>query len=431
VAAGLGNTEDLATPEAGRDAVVGGLLAYGGQQLGEAGGQLIGKGARGAGQAVRRLATGLVEPSPAARYLEQQGVKNLTIGQMAPKSFLAQMEEAGTSTAGIGPSIKGQRDAALAGVQQAALREALPPGLVEVPAGAKIGDQIGAIKRGYRTAYDMAKGYEVEPDSVRQALDAVDDPAIYADDALRAKVSKWLTNQMTAIRLRGPNGGAVTDDVLSLRSNLRELASSAQTAEERALLRAAEDEVTRAIDGALPEDVQAALRATDQQYAKFRTVADANWSAKDQSGGFTTNQLSTAVRENTPARLYEEGGGGPLRQLASAAEESVAPKIPLTGLRLLSTGPVPYFTGPLSYMANLHGPKRALLGQTEFQQALSGADWLQQLAATDPQVLGRWGAYLGAAASRTPEALDATHNMLGQTEPDYQERLRKAGGQTP
>lgn len=62
---------------------------------------------------------------------------------------------------------------------------------------------------------------------------------------------------------------------------------------------------------------------------------------------------------------------------------------------------------------------------------LSQADWLEDLARTNPEALGRWGAYLGAAASRSPEALDQAHYELGMTEPDYQERRRRAGGQEP
>jgi hypothetical protein len=408
-----------------------GLGAYAGK-YGTHAGEVLGKGAAyGAGligRGLQRLGTGVIEPTAAARYLQSLGVDNLTVGQMAPRSFLAQMEEASTSTAGIGPSIKAQREAALGDVQQAALREVLPPAPV-VPGGRNLGEQIASIKSGFRAAYDIAKGHEISPDNIRKALDAVDDPGIYADSALRTKVGGWLKNQMTAVRLSGPNGGALSDDVIQLRSNVRDLITETANTEERALLRAAEDELTGALDAGLPPNVQQALRETDRQYAKFRSVADANWSAKDSPRGFTHGQLSSAVRSNTPRRLYEEGGGGPLRDLSAAATETLEAQIPLTGARWLSVGPVPYITGPMSYTANLPGPKRALLGQTDIQRSIAGADWLDDLARTNPEALGRFGAYLGAAASRSPEALSVAKYELGQLDPEYQEERRRQGGQ--
>jgi hypothetical protein len=58
------------------------------------------------------------------------------------------------------------------------------------------------------------------------------------------------------------------------------------------------------------------------------------------------------------------------------------------------------------------------------------ADWLTTLAQTNPEALGRWGQYLGAAASQSPEALGAAHRELSETDPDYQQAMRRNGGQS-
>ena len=379
-------------------AVVGAPLGVAGQAVGELVGTGVGWATSLLGKGARRIGQGVVQPSQAAQTLQRAGVKDLTIGQMAPKSFLAQLEEAGTSIGGIGHQIKGQRDAGMRGVQQAALREGLPPGVADVPNSRNLGTTIGAIDAAFDDAYSAAHGHQVDPDTIRQALNAVDDSSIYADDALRSKVSKWLGNQMTALRL-SDEGKVLSDDVIRLRSDVRALSRSTKNPEERSLLKAAEIELTDALNASMPEDVQRALAATDIQYAKHRTVADAVWSAGDQPDGFTTKQFSSAVRDNTPRRIYERGGGGPLRELSEATEETVGAKIPLTGARWLSVGPVPYVTGPMSYLANLPGPKRALLGQMPWQQRL--------LASGVPQAFADEGAEAGMLAGGALGASDA------------------------
>lgn len=61
--------------------------------------------------------------------------------------------------------------------------------------------------------------------------------------------------------------------------------------------------------------------------------------------------------------------------------------------------------------------------------ALANPRWLEEVASTNPEILGRWGQYLSAAAARSPEALSQAHNSLAETDPDYQQRMRLLGGQ--
>lgn len=399
-------SEDI--PEA---AAVGAPLSVAGQAFGEVFGDIVGAGMRRLGQS--SLATGIVKPSKEAEYLRSKHVGGLTIGQMAPESKLAQLEEASTSTAGIGPAIKGQRDVAQQQWQQAVMREALPPGQAEA-IGDDLGEQMASVFGGFTPAYDVAKGLPVSPQSVQAALQAIDDPTIYASDATRQQVARFIEDQMTALRPRS-DGSIDSGDVIALRSfirqRIRNLPEDAR--QDRELFQATADALTDALDTELPSDVGAALRAADMQYAKAKTVADAVGRSRDQVGGFTTKQLSTAVAQNTPESVYQQGGGGELRRLAKAGEQTLAPKIPLTGARLLASGPVPYLTGPLAYAMNLPGPKAALMGQTALQQSIQrSAPAAGQFLGDEVSRLGPAAAYAQRNVAERQERGDTTSSSL-------------------
>lgn len=392
---------------------VGAPLGVAGQAVGELLGDAAGEVARRVGQS--RLFTGIVQPSPAAQYLRSKHVGGLTIGQMAPESPLAQLEEASTSAAGFGPAIKGQRDVALQQWQQAVVREGLPPGQTDA-VGDDLGEQMASVFGGFQPAYDVAKGHAIDPRSVQAALHAVDDPAVYASESTRSQVGKFIQDQMTALRLRS-DGAVDSGDVIALRSFLRqELRNLPDDArQERALFQASVDSLSNALDTELPANASAMLRAADVQYAKAKTVADAVGRAKDQPDGFTTKQLSTAVAQNTPTAVYQQGGGGELRALARAGEQALAPKIPLTGARLLSAGPVPYLTSPLAYMMNLPGPKAALLGGTALQQSVrQGAPEAAGMIGGAFSRMGPAATYAWRNAQEAPTRGDTTSSELIQ-----------------
>lgn len=450
----------------GLAAAVGAPLGVAGQAFGEALGDVVGEGVRRVAQS--RPVTGVVQPSKAAQYLRSKHVGGLTIGQMAPESKLAQLEEASTSAAGIGPAIKGQRDVAQQQWQQAVMREALPPGQAEA-VGDDLGEQMASVFGGFTPAYDVAKGHPVPAEAIQSALQAVDDPTIYASDATRQQVARYIQDQMTALPLR-PGGAVDSGDVINLRSFIRQQLRNLpeESRQERALFQVAADTLTDALDNNLPPDASTALRAADMQYSKAKTVADAVGRARDQVGGFTTKQLSTAVAQNTPEAVYQQGGGGELRKLARAGEQTLAPKIPMTGARLLAAGPVPYLTGPLAYTMNLPGPKAALLGQTALQQSIqrnaptaagalgdalsrlgpaaayaqrnvaeaperrdtTTADVLGDLVTSNPEALGPYAAQIEQAAAAG--TLPLVHYTLQQKDPQYRrmiDSIRSGGTQ--
>lgn len=426
--AGMGGADEA--ENMGLGAAIGAPLGVAGRVVGELGGAAIG--------GVRRLVDGIVRPSPFAQFLRSRGVEDLTIGQMAPDSFPAQMEEASTSVAGIGPSIKQQRDVGLQQWQQAMMGEVLPPGMSTPPEADLLGTQLKAIRAGFGPAYDAVKGIPIDPADVQKALWAADDPLIRADDRTRQSVAKWLENQMTALRL-SPDGVS-SDDVLALRSVVREEARGETDRAARLLYEKAEEYLSEALEKNLPPKTAAALRATDKQYAKMKTVSEAIGYARDQPTGVTPAQLSAAVAATTPDEAYQQGAGGALRSLADAGGRTVGAKIPMTGMRLLSAGPVPYVTGPLSYMANLPGPKAFLTGQTAAQKSLASNPVFQgATGAAMREGLGR----AGQAGARTMEALRGAGavqpsegdlaEMLALQNPEalgpYAERLQRASAE--
>lgn len=52
---------------------------------------------------------------------------------------------------------------------------------------------------------------------------------------------------------------------------------------------------------------------------------------------------------------------------------------------------------------------------------------MDRVARENPEALGKWGEYLGSAASQSPESLSMAKYDLGQTDPDYQQQRRKQG----
>ncbi len=61
--------------------------------------------------------------------------------------------------------------------------------------------------------------------------------------------------------------------------------------------------------------------------------------------------------------------------------------------------------------------------------ALITADSLSDLAMKTPEALGKFGSILQAAVQRGPQAVAATHFILEQTNPEYQEQIRKLADQ--
>lgn len=362
-------------------------------------GQLVGEGVGGLVNLGRRAVTGLVQPSAAAQSLEAKGVKDLTIGQMAPDSFPAQMEEVGTSTAAMGPSIKGQRLAGKQDWQVAVLNEVRPPGMAPVQPGLPIADQMQALSDGFDAVYSQARGVPIIPQGIDAIVDAADNQGVIADRNARDKIRDFLANQITKLRPLG-NGKVLSDDLISVRSDIRAAMRKTKDEESRELLRLAADDVTNLLDAQLPPPASNALRAADAAYAKFKALDDAVWRSGDQVEGFSPAQLSEAVRASNSGNhsAYNRGAGraSGVRDLSAAGRDTLEARTAVTGARALANFPG---VGSLAYTMNLPGPKAALLGRTATQQRMSQAPWFQQLAGVG-QPAGRVGAAYGREEAR-------------------------------
>jgi hypothetical protein len=269
------------------------------------------------------------DPIPEAQYLRERGVP-LTKGLDDPRSGFAQVEISSQSLEGIGPRIRQQRQLALSKAMDVAFNEARPPGTKPLDLAGNINEKFTALDSAWDAAYGSVKARagEVYPailgaeDATRLggspdlpgALDlAIDSPEILASDGARAVVKRFVGNQIT--KLRGAVDRVSASDILDVRSNVRKAArqmTKQQKHEEAELLRAAEDQITAALDSQLPPDVARALRALDGKYRTFKAVEDAVVRAGDQSQGITPSQLSAGVKGVESSRnAYARGGRRP------------------------------------------------------------------------------------------------------------------------
>lgn len=399
---GLGASEAKDVAGMVKDTLTGGVVG------GALGGALPVVGAGG-----RAIYRGIVKPTEAAKFLERQGVDNLTVGQMQPGSLLAQLEEAGTSVSGAGPAIQAQREAAKTAWQEAVMREALPPGMAPPARGTPAHEALDAAYGGFEAAYAPAKAAAI-PEAAARALPralsaATERPGVLATDETRRVVDKFLQNEATLLDKVSP----AAEQLLQIRSNIRRAARDALRGEDYTkgqLLEGAEAEVTKSLEAQLSGAELVALRKADQAYSKYKTVEGAMHRAGDAPGGMTPAMLSNQLKSTMDRGAYARGGGDELRDLAAAGRQALDTRSPVTGARALM---LPLTSLPLakeataagSAVANMPWMKNALLGR---------AFWQRPFAAADEAITGALPRHLrnpvGAEAEALIEALRSTSN---------------------
>lgn len=297
----------------------------------------------GAGTAAaQKAATGLTRTAEAQTLLNQ-GV-DLTPGQMNPKGMINQVEESWQSIPVVGQVVRDARENAQNTFQRSAIEKGAAP-------GTKIqqGEQAAMLDQAYQSfqpLYDQAKGFPVSPHIVNQGSNvplsraitsAVGNQGIRATDEARKSVLGFVESQFT-------KGARSSDDLLDIRSEIRsEARAAANQGDEAAaqLLRAADDQVTKALESQLPADALKALKTADAQYGNYKTVEKAVARSKSKPGGFSANDLAESVAQGnrgTNAGGYARGGGGPLRDSADAARQVFDVRSPPTGARLATIG---------------------------------------------------------------------------------------------
>lgn len=407
-------------------AAQGALTADPGQRLtGALLGGTLGTALPVAGAGVGKIVQG-ISRTPEAQLLMDRGA-SLTAGLMNPKGIIANRSE--QVAEGL-PVLGGLTHNARAGAYQDSLRglvnEAMPPGET-LPAGKLgFGQMVDKAADSFQDAYDVGKGFPVTPKIVSTAggdaplsqafQGVVSRPRLGVDPTQARAVGNQLQAQLGQLvqQAKQRGTGLQSDDLLQLRSLIREAARDVGSDTQgsralRGLWNDAASQVTAALDSQLPADAMSAVRATDQQYAKFAIVRDAARLAKDRPEGPTPTQLSTAVAWNTDPNLYARGGGL-LRDHVQAMGKVFGNTIPLTGLSgaghftapaaiaamtaehfpaaasvLHTVAPVVGGAAGTYALANLtRGGRAALAGNTGWQRALQGG--LLSLDSAVPQV---------------------------------------------
>jgi hypothetical protein len=389
---------------AGKAALQGGLTGFGTSDA-EGAGELAFDTAVGAGVGAalplagaggRALYRGVVKPSSAAKLLLSKGVDGLTVGQMDPTSLLGAMEQHGASTA-FGHGINAQRGAAKGQWQKAVMGEAVAPG-AKAPTAGSASKMFDTVAEGFDNAYDSVRQSPLSPRAQARPPNvtrlgkamglAAEGAGTLATDADIGSVRRLLDSQMTMLQREGATPKTLMRAREVLRKNMAALPAGDPRYE---MLSKAEGSISNRIDYALPKEAAQTLRATDAQYGKSKVLERTVRAAGDSPDGFTPSQLSSSVRSATKPRAYARGGGGPLRELAEAGQNTLDATVPRTGVQgvFLDLPGVKQASGGLMSIANLAGPKRLLMGQTAPQKFLSQADDAVSNSAIVNALLGR------------------------------------------
>jgi hypothetical protein len=265
----------------------------------------------------------------------------LTAGQLAPRSGIGITEQALLSSPDVGPEIFAKREAARQAWQNLGLRKALPEGLnwEDVAQEPSVSDKLAKIYQGFEPAYSEIKGAYVPPNAGPQSLpnafeQAANNDRILAGDPDRQAVSKFLKAQTTILK---PNeeGQVPVEQLMQIRSNIRDEIGPTQSNAVQKMLSQAEDATTKAIEDGLPEEMAQKLKTTDSQYRNYKILENAQFRAGDRPGGFGSFQLESALKKDVGSP-YARGEGGDLRDLIRTGRAVFESTSPPTGARAVT-----------------------------------------------------------------------------------------------
>lgn len=332
--------------------------------------------------------------TPEAAKLKAEGVKGLTVGQMAPQSTLGVIERASAdSPLGMGP----QRKAAEQEFMRVAQNKGAAPGST-VPANPDVQTRLGEMLDAYEPVYGTVKNTPIPPSVVQSLPGAASMPGRGVDARTVAGVREEVENALTVLgkgfgRPPGAAGGhshgaapsgppplldaygrplppaptpvpkATAGDLMKVRSVIREEARAARQAQDfdrLRLLDGAEDVVTDALQKALPADKAKLLADADRQYARLMTAASAPTAGNVE---FTPAQYLRAVERSSGKRAFKSGEAGDLQDLGQAAKATFE-NLPMTGVRPGILASLPFATklgAPVARLANTDAGRRFLL----------------------------------------------------------------------
>lgn len=323
----------------------------------------------------KRLAYGL-KRTPEAQLLLDQGV-SLTPGQMNPKGSMNLIEQSADRVPGVGPLIDASRENAEQQFGRAVIQQGAAPGAVIKPSH-NINDMFDQAAQSWDPIYAQVHGYPIRPVIMNQGANVPLSNALEQASrvpGLRAGQQRAINDRLQSWLQTLP-GNPMSEDFIgrnSIRSlirneerNLGRAVNAGQT--DAPLIREAyeraERAVTNTLESQLPADAATVLRNADQGYSQLKIIQNAVAAAKDNSAGLTPSKLSTAIAQSTDKSIYARGGGGPLRDLASAGTRVFETTVPPTGVRTaaaLAAGGLGYTSPHLALPAMAAGGTGALL----------------------------------------------------------------------
>lgn len=326
--------------------------------------------------AMKLLRGGFVAPTAEAQRLADKGAK-LTLGQMDPNSPMGRLEElaAGKWDAG---GVAEMRKRGISTARDALFQEAAAPGSAPPTRGATPFAQVDEIKAGFTKAYDdVLDGVKLWPEKYmgkgkwkgllsgpnttqgKGAFEVAADVA-GAPPSVRERALAELTDlaQVLQPAKSGPNAGKVDARAVQelrtlIKDELRKFGRQGEDRYMRKIYERARDFTTELLEGQLPPEKAAKLRAVDAKYADRIAVDKATkgagaFKAGGAGGEFTPTQLLEQIRKT--------GASPGLSALTRDAHLMSTATYTPTGMMahaLESTTPLaPYLAGPAAHIFN-------------------------------------------------------------------------------
>jgi len=345
-----------------------------------------------------------IDATDSARNLARRGV-TLTPGQTEPDSNWAMLEESMMGTPFIGPRVTAAREQGWRETQGVIAQEAAPPGFTITPKE-NLQDMMSDLEAAYTQAYDVAKGFPMSPVIMR--TQGANQPLVNilpvpanapVKPASRNYVNKWLSGEIKILMDRSRSGQLSSDDILEMRSRVRQKIRDLRTNpntdlfEADDLLEGAENKLTQAIESQLPPDASAALRAVDAKYVNKKVLEGAMFRAMNRPEGFTPSQFAQEVRAATQSRGQYARGGGPMRDISMEASDIFTDRQPKTG-RQIPGQIAGYAAGALTYPLYGQSPasrlaRQLMTGGVPAQQAVQAMEekFKRKLSAKEREAL--------------------------------------------
>lgn len=239
----------------------------------------------------------------------------------------------------------------------------------------------------------------------------------WVDDLRAGTVARTMDGQPFTFRAANEMKGNLQDLVYSARSGEVPLSKQLQEQVQREMIREIDDQVAPLLG---PEGV-AGFQEARRRYGTFADVLEKAQRGERREVG---NQfLGLGDRVQGAAAQAVDPTGGVATSLLSKAVRGRADSAAAVGANTLSRNLPEVTPEAMSAAGAAVGAGLGRVAGAELQ------DWLREVLAADPDAASRWAGALGAASAGGPEELAGTHYELGQQDPEYQARMRRAGGQ--